>query len=77
MVRYSDKDNYPCYSYKGYTVYRTGFFHDELCLKRQRRLQEEIAQPGVKSIEAAGRHLKTRVPLTGEGKVNTDWAGVH
>lgn len=72
-----DKDNYPCYSYKGYTVYRTGFFHDELCFEAPEEIAEEIAQLGVKSIEAAGRHLKTRVPLTGEGKVNTDWAGVH
>lgn len=72
-----DKSGNPCYSYKGKSVYRTGYFHDELCFEAPEDIASEIAELGVKSIEQAGKHLKMRVPLTGEGKVNINWAEVH
>lgn len=72
-----DKDNYPCYSYKGWPVYRCIFNHDEYVYEVPEHLAVEIGEMGVKSIEAAGKFLKMRVPLTGEYKIGSSWAATH
>jgi DNA polymerase-1 len=72
-----DEDGKPCYTYKGYTLYRVAMMHDELLFDCPPEIAEEVGQMGVKSIEAAGKYLKFRVELTGEAKIGPTWASVH
>lgn len=72
-----DKSKIPCYSYKDEYIYRIAFMHDELAWEVPEHLADEIGGMGVKSIEAAGRMLKMRVPLTGEYKKGMSWKDVH
>jgi DNA polymerase I-like protein with 3'-5' exonuclease and polymerase domains len=72
-----DKEGVPCYLYRDCSVYRVGYFHDELIWEVPEHLANEIGEMGVKSIESAGRMLKMRVPLTGDYKVGMSWADIH
>lgn len=72
-----DAQGYPCYNYKGHTVYRVLAMHDEYAYDCPPEIADEVGNMGVKSIEAAGRYLKMRVLVTGEYKIGTNWAGVH
>ena len=72
-----DEQGFPCYTYKGYRVYRVAYMHDEYLLEVEPEIAEEIGQMGVKSIEAAGRYLKFNVPLTGAYAIGPNWASVH
>jgi hypothetical protein len=66
-----------CYSYKSHRVYRVAEMHDEAVLEVPEHLAEEIKQMGERSLEAAGRHLKMRVPIIGDGAIGPTWASVH
>lgn len=72
-----DEENYPCYNYKGHSIYRVGYWHDEYLLEVPIHLAEEIGKMGVGSIIKAGEFLKLRVPLDGEAKIGPTWASVH
>jgi DNA polymerase-1 len=72
-----DSEGKPCYNYKGYTLYRVAYMHDEALWDVPPAIADEIALMGPKSIEAAGRYLKFRVPLGGEAKIGPSWASVH
>jgi hypothetical protein len=72
-----DSQKIPCYHYKGHTIYRVIFMHDEVQLDCPEEIAEEVGRMGVKSIEAAGRYLKLRVPLTGSFNIGPSWATTH
>jgi len=72
-----DTTGRPCYAYKGYNVYRVGYWHDELIWSCPEAIAEEIGQLGAKSIEKAGQVLKLNVPLAGEYKVGQNWKMIH
>ena len=50
---------------------------DEVEFECEQEVAEEIARMIEKAIEAAGKYLDIKVPLTGEGKVGKDWKSVH
>lgn len=72
-----DSEGRPCYTYKGYNVYRLVYMHDEFVWGCHEDIAEEIGQLGVKSIQKAGEYLKMLVPLNGEYKIGQNWATVH
>lgn len=72
-----DSEGKPCYTYKGYPLYRVAYMHDEALWDVPPAIADEIALMGPKSIEAAGRYLKFRVALGGEAKIGPTWASVH
>jgi hypothetical protein len=72
-----DNDLRPCYNYKGHTVYRVLFQHDEYGYDAPEEIADEIGQMGCRSIEQAGRYLKIRVPTGGEYKIGTSWKDTH
>lgn len=72
-----DSSGVPCYNYKGEVLYRVLYQHDELGWDVPEHLAEEIGAMGVKSIEAAARYLKIRVPITGEFKIGKTWRDTH
>jgi hypothetical protein len=72
-----DKDFKPYYNYKGCTVRRIGYFHDEVEFECDKEVAEEVAKMIEKAITKAGEHLKVQVPLAGEGKVGINWKETH
>ena len=71
------KDRKPFYCYKGYTVRRVCYQHDELEFECDEPIAEEIARMIEKAIEKAGQYLKMKIELAGEGKVGKNWCEVH
>lgn len=71
------KDRKPYYLYKGHTVRRIAYQHDEYEFECEESIAEEIARMIEKAIEKAGQYLKLKVPLAGEGKVGKSWCEVH
>lgn len=67
----------PYYFYKGYSVKRIGYFHDEVELECQDEIAEEVSELIEKAIKKAGEFLGIKVPLEGEGKVGKNWKEVH
>lgn len=72
-----DRNFKPCYSYKGHTVRRIGFFHDEIEFECEEAVAEEVANMIEKAIAYAGEYLALKVPLAGEGKVGVNWKETH
>lgn len=71
------KDRKPYYIYKGYTVRRIGFWHDEAEFECDELIAPEISAMIEKAITKAGEYLKIKVPLAGEGKVGKSWMETH
>lgn len=71
------KDRKPYYIYKGYTVRRIGFWHDEAEFECDEEIAHEISAMIEKAITKAGEYLKIKVPLAGEGKVGKSWMETH
>lgn len=71
------KDRKPYYEYKGFTVRRIGYWHDEVEFECDEPVAEEIAEMIERAIEKAGQYLKLKVPLAGEGKVGINWMETH
>lgn len=69
----TDDEGYPCFRYKGYTIYRVIQAHDEQMYDTPLEIADEIGKMGVRSIEESGRYLKMNVPLAGAYGVHTDW----
>jgi DNA polymerase-1 len=72
-----DDEGYPCYHYKGHVLYRVLFQHDEFGWDCPPEVAEEIGRMGCKSITAAGKYLKMRVPLLGDFKIGRTWRDTH
>lgn len=72
-----DPQGYPGYLYKGFWVYRVGYFHDEKQWSQPEEIADEIGRLGVKSIVKAGEFLGMRVPLAGDYVVGSSWAETH
>jgi DNA polymerase I-like protein with 3'-5' exonuclease and polymerase domains len=51
--------------------------HDEIQIECPEDKGNKVGQLAVDSIAKAGKHLKLRLPLTGEYKISTDWSGTH
>ena len=71
------KDRKPYYLYKGYTVRRIGYSHDELEFECDEPIAEEVSKMIEKAIAKAGEYLKMKIELAGEGKVGASWCEVH
>lgn len=69
-----DKAGKPCYTYKGHTVRRVIFMHDEYVFECDPDIAEEVAKLGEESIRAAGRYYKLKVPLESTGCIGKDWS---
>jgi len=67
----------PYYLYKGYSVKRIGYFHDEVEFECQDEIAGEVSELIEKAIKKAGEFLGIKVPLEGEGKVGKNWKEVH
>ena len=61
----------------GYDVKIVANIHDEWQVECNPDEAEHIGQLGTYAIEAAGRHLNLRCPLTGEYRVGQTWAETH
>lgn len=72
-----DEKRRPYYIYKGYIVRRIGYFHDEFEHECEEPIAEEVAKLSEKAIAKAGKVLKIKVPLVGEGKTGKSWMEVH
>ena len=72
-----DKDNVLCYHFKSQPVYRVGQQHDENVWEVPAELADEFRELGERSLTEAGKYLKVKVPILGEGKVGDTWASVH
>ena len=72
-----DSEGTPCYHYKGHTIYRVAYQHDELQWDCPSEIAEEIGRMGCKSIEQTGRYYKMKVALAGEWKAGKNWSEVH
>jgi hypothetical protein len=72
-----DEKRRPFYLYKGFTVRRIGYIHDELEYECDAEIANEVAGMIEKSIAKAGEYLGIKVPLVGEGKVGKNWKEVH
>ena len=51
--------------------------HDEWQVEVKAEYADEVGKLGVKAIQDAGVVLGLRCPLTGEYKIDTNWAGTH
>ena len=51
--------------------------HDEIQIECPEAKADKVGQLAVNAIAKAGKHLKLRLPLTGEYKISTDWSGTH
>lgn len=71
------KDRKPYYLYKGHTVRRIGYWHDEAEFECDLEIATEIGQLIEKAIEKAGQYLKLKVPLAGEAKTGKSWMETH
>jgi len=72
-----DKSNVLCYSYKHRSIYRIGEMHDEALWEVPEELADEFRELGERSLSEAGKYLKVKVPILGEGKVGDTWADCH
>lgn len=72
-----DDEGFPCFKYKGHTIYRCIMQHDEYQYDCPEEIAEEIGQLGVKSITEAGRFLNLRVELGGSYAIARTWEGTH
>jgi DNA polymerase-1 len=69
--------NIPCYKYKGVTVKRVIFYHDENQWECPPEVADEIGQMGVRSIVKAGEFLGFNVPLDADYDIGKSWAETH
>lgn len=68
----------PYYLLDGKIVRRIGYFHDEYEYECEgEETAHKVAKMIEKAIEKAGKHLKIKVPLKGEGKVGKNWKDCH
>lgn len=72
-----DNEGYPCFIYKGHTVYRVAYMHDEFVYDLPEEIAEEIGELARKSIIKAGEVLKLNVPLDADVKTGNSWADIH
>lgn len=74
---YWDEKRRPYYLYQGFKVRRIGYFHDELEYECEEEIAPIVSKMIEKAISTAGKFLKIKVPLEGEGKVGVDWYETH
>lgn len=67
----------PFYRYKGKTVKRVQYFHDEYGVECDASIAEEVAKIMEWTMVEAGKRLKLNVPLVGEAKLGLTWADTH
>jgi hypothetical protein len=67
----------PYYQYKGRTVKRVQYFHDEYGCEVEPDVEEEVAKIMEWCMVEAGRKLNLNVPLVGESKSGLTWADTH
>ena len=72
-----DKDNVPHYKYKGVTVKRVLFYHDELAFECPPEVADEVLEMGIRSIRKAGTFLNFNVPLDADGSIGKSWKDIH
>jgi hypothetical protein len=66
-----------CFLYKEKPVYRVAEMHDENVWEVPEEQADEIKELGERSLREAGKYLKTKVPILGEGKVGMTWSCIH
>jgi hypothetical protein len=69
--------NIPCYKYKGVTVKRILFYHDELAFECPPEVADEVLEMGIRSIRTAGNFLNFNVPLDADGAIGKSWKDIH
>lgn len=72
-----DKLGRPYYSFKGKTVKRVGYFHDEANCEVDPTVADEVAKILEWCMAEAGKRLNLNVPLIGEAKIGLNWASTH
>jgi hypothetical protein len=72
-----DSDNVLAYNFKSRFVYPVAEMHDEALWEVPEELADEFRELGEKSLSEAGKYLKVKVPILGEGKVGDTWADCH
>jgi hypothetical protein len=72
-----DSRGRPYYKYKGKTVKRVGYFHDEFQTEDDPTIAEEIGKIMEQCMVEAGIRLKLNVPLIGEAKIGLNWKDCH
>lgn len=73
-----DEKRRPYYLYKGKIVRRVGYMHDEYEYECQGEdIANEVSKMIEKAIASAGKYLKIKVELAGEGKVGRNWKQTH
>ncbi|MCJ8279223.1 MAG: SDR family NAD(P)-dependent oxidoreductase [Rivularia sp. ALOHA_DT_140] len=72
-----DKYNVPHYKYKGVTVKRVLFYHDEAAFECPPEVADEVLEMGIRSIRRAGTFLNFNVPLDADGSVGKSWKDIH
>jgi DNA polymerase I-like protein with 3'-5' exonuclease and polymerase domains len=72
-----DNDNVLAYNFKSRFVYPVAEMHDEALWEVPKELADEFRELGERSLTEAGKYLKVKVPILGEGKVGDTWASVH
>lgn len=72
-----DHEGYPCFYYKGHTIYRVAYMHDEFVYDLPEEIAEEVGELARKSIIKAGEVLKLNVPLDADVKTGNSWADIH
>jgi len=58
-------------------VQQVAWIHDEIQIECDAELSDDVGQTAVAAIEAAGKNLNIRVPITGEFNVGSTWADTH
>ena len=76
-LTHRDETGILCFLYKGKPVYRVAEMHDEAVWEVPEELADEIKELGERSLREAGKYLKTKVPILGEGKVGMTWSCIH
>ena len=72
-----ERGEVPYFSVSGKKVYRCVYNHDEYVYACPPELADMIAELGCKSISQAAKHLKIRVPISGEAKIGASWKEIH
>lgn len=75
-IRFDEKRR-PYYEFRGHIVRRVGYHQDEYTFECHPDIADEVVEMLVKAITKAGKLLKIKVPLEGEGKVGKSWKEIH
>ena len=73
----TDQNGLPCFKYKGRTVRRVAYMHDEFVFDLPEDIVEEVAELARQSVVKAGEYLKLRVPLDADTAIGPTWADIH